>query len=240
MKEPTGRATPQVPSRDQLVDLFQKMPLVRADSSALKTAADHVRRVFRQPGRDDLSLMLRTPTGAWAIEPETNCSVQFIKLANQIEKLRELLRQLPSAGWQILDGAELAALTTLYSDQQMDGSEDVEEPRIRRLLENLVDHGDLIDETLAFAYQFSRAGGVKYLTEQFAEAAAYAFHLLTGKHPTRRYDPYNSIEHGPFYDFVDALRLAFNHPTSTATLVKVAVQRWRKTRRMDDRKQKSR
>jgi len=240
MTTAAGREAPRVPSRDELVGVFEILPFVQADRSTLETAADHLRRVFRQPGRDDLSLTLRMPTGAWVPEPEANCASELSKLAVQFGKVQSALRQLPSSAWQAMDGAELAALQTFYNDEQIQQFEEIGVPRVRGLLEDLLEDGEFISRTLAWASAFVKAGGEKYRTHEFAYAAAYSFSLLTGKDPTRRHNPYKNVEHGPFFEFVEALRLAFNHPASTATLTKSAVQRWRRMHAMDNRKPKSR
>lgn len=81
----------RVPSRCELVELLATLPGVGEDEIVLEAAADTVRRVFRYPGLDDVSLMLRLPKEGWQVEPEGSCASELRELSRRLEGVREVL-----------------------------------------------------------------------------------------------------------------------------------------------------
>lgn len=216
---------------------MRSLPFAAGDETSLDSAARALRRAFRPAGRDDLSLIARVPSTSWVADLERSCTREFAEVDKRVNALRRALERLSSRAWQIIDGAEIAAqmelLPAIEADEEAWEHDPSQSLQIRWAFELIVDQAEMIERTLSLAPQLLPTGDERG-TQAFAEALGDSFYALTGKPPTRRYDAYESVERGPFHDFVVAMRDAFRHPASAATLAKAAIGSRRKRQRLMD------
>lgn len=217
-----------VPSRSDLVSLLKRLSNASATDVDFEQVADMLRKIFRQPGSDsdtDLSL-LPLPHEGWEAQPEGSAARDIHAVLRKLRAFRRSLESLPSRAWQTLDAAEHAHHVTsegLSSDHEEPSEHDLKVLTVRELLELLRTEGERVEHTLGWA-EAMQSSGDRFRSVEFASTVGEAYEIVTGKRAARRYDAHRELEYGPFLEFVVALKMAFNHPSSANTIARRATE----------------